>query len=98
MPQLVVVVPLKQDAYEEAKSLLAGGPPLELDDTDFVHHEVHLTRREVVFVFTTPGEIPATLHVRADDLSFWRAAKAWQPLIDGKPRKAETAFSWSREE
>ncbi len=49
-------------------------------------------------MFTTPEDIPATLHVSAGDPTFWRAAKAWQPLIDGKPRKAETVFSWSRED
>jgi hypothetical protein len=97
MPQLVVVVPLKEDSYERAKRLLADGPPMDLDESEFVHHEVHLTPREVVFVFTTPENVPATLHVKASDPTFWRAAKTWQPLIDGRPRKAETAFEWSRE-
>ena len=97
MPSLVVVVPLKQGAYEEAKRLLAGGPPMDLAESAFEHHEVHLTKSEAVFVFTTPNDVPATLHVSASDPTFWRAAKAWQPLIDGKPRKAETVFSWARE-
>jgi hypothetical protein len=97
MPQLVVVVPLKEGAFEEAKGLLAGGPPMDLSGSDFERHEVFLTPSEVVFVFSTPEDVPAMLHVRADDPTFWRAAKAWQPLIDGRPRKAETVFSWSRE-
>ncbi len=97
MPSLVVVVPLKEGAYEEAKRLLAGGPPMDLGESVFEHHEVHLTQREAVFVFTTPDDIPATLHVQAGDPTFWKAAKAWQPLIDGRPRKAETAFEWSRD-
>ncbi len=97
MPQLVVVVPLKEGSYEEAKRLLAGGPPMDLSESHFDHHEVHLTTSEAVFVFTTPNDIPPTLNVRADDPTFWRAARAWQPLIDGRPRKAETVFSWARE-
>jgi hypothetical protein len=97
MPQLVVVVPLKEGAYEEAKGLLSGGPPLALEDSPFVRHEVHLTRNEVVFVFTSPEGVPATLNVRADEPSFWRAAAKWRPLLDGKPRRAETAYTWERE-
>jgi hypothetical protein len=97
MPQLVVVVPLKEGAYEEAKGLLSGGPPLALEDSPFVRHEVHLTRNEVVFVFTSPEGVPATLNVRADEPSFWRAAAKWRPLLDGKPHRAETIYSWERD-
>jgi hypothetical protein len=98
MSQLVVVVPLKEGSYEEAKRLLGSGPPLELESSHFVRHEVHLTHNEVVFVFTTAEGEPATLSVRADDPAFWRAAAAWEPIIDGKPRRAETVFSWSRKD
>jgi hypothetical protein len=96
MPQLVVVVPLKEGAYEEAKRLLESDSPLDLEGSHFTRHEVHLTRREAIFVFTTPEDEPATVSIRADDLSFWTAARAWEPLIDGQPRRAETAFKWSR--
>ena len=81
MPQLVVVAPLKEGAYEKARSLLAGGPPIDLEDSAFVRHEVHLTRTEVVFVFTSPEGVPATLSVSAADPSFWRAAAEWRPLL-----------------
>jgi len=96
MPQLVVVAPLKEGAYEEAKLLLAGSPPFDLEDSAFVRHEVHLTRKEVVFVFTSREGVPATLSVSAADPSFWRAAAKWRPLLDGKPRRAETVYSWER--
>ncbi len=97
MPQLVVVVPLKEGAYEEAKRLLADGPPLALEDSAFDRHEVHLTRNEVVFVFTSPEGVPATLSVRAGEPDFWRAAAKWRPLLDGKPRRAQTVYTWERQ-
>lgn len=96
MQRLVVVVPLAQGAYGQARALLAEGPPFELEETRFVRHDVYLSPDEVVFVFEASGDEPATLSVRAADPSFWRAAAAWRPLMAGRPRTAETVFSWER--
>lgn len=95
MSRLVVVVPLKEGAREEARKLLEQGPPMELETTRFDRHEVYLTHREVVFVFESPGEV-ATLSVLGENTSLWRAAAAWQRLLAGPPRTAETAFVWTR--
>jgi hypothetical protein len=96
MARLVVVVPLKEGAREEARRLLDGGPPFDLEGSRFDHHQVHLTEREAVFVFESPEGTPATLSVRASDPTMWKAAAAWKPLVDGKPRMAETVFVWDR--
>lgn len=95
MSNLVVVVPLKEGAHERARALLAEGPPFDLERTGFDRHEVFLTDREVVFVFEAPGS-SATLKLPGEDPSLWRVAAAWQPLMAGRPRKAETAYSWAR--
>lgn len=94
MSELVVIVPLKEGAYEQARALLASGPPFDLEKTEFVRHRVHATKQEVVFVFDSPG--PATLRLPGEDVSLRKAAAAWQKLMAGRPRKAETLFSWTR--
>jgi hypothetical protein len=94
---LVVVLPFKEGAHERARALLAEGPPFDLQATGFDRHEVFLTEREVVFVFEAPGS-SATLKLPGEDPSLWRVAAAWQPLMVGRPRKAETAYSWTRPE
>ena len=97
MSRLVVVVPLKDGVLEDARKLLDEGPPIQLDNTRFDRHEVFLTRQEVVFVFEASGEV-ATLRVMGENPSVWRAAAAWQRLMSGPPRTAETAFVWQRGE
>jgi hypothetical protein len=96
--RLVVVVPLAEGAQERARELLADGPPFDLGDTQFVRHDVYLTASEVVFVFEAGDDEPATLSIRAEDPSVWRAAAAWRPLMAGRPRTAETIFTWERGE
>jgi hypothetical protein len=93
--RLVVVVPLKADAAEQARELLAKGPPFELEATEFDRHEVYVSEREAVFLFETPGP-SATLKLPGEDPSLRKVAAAWQPLMADKPRKALTAYSWRR--
>ena len=93
--RLVVVLPLREGAYDRALELLADGPPFDLESAAVLRHEVHVTRREVVFVFETPPGTPVGL--RGDDPSLWRAANAWRKVAAGPARKATTAFSWQRE-
>jgi hypothetical protein len=95
MSRLVVVVPLREGTREKAHSLLAQGPPFDLEATDFDRHEVYLTEREVVFVFDSET-LPATLRLPGEDPAVWKAATAWEKLMAEKPRRAETAYSWTR--
>ena len=97
MSELVLVRPLKENAYEDALTLLAEGPPFDLEATEFARHRVYATRREIVFVFESPGP-SATLRLRAEDPALWKVAHEWQKLMAGRPRKAQTAFSWQRRE
>ena len=95
MSGLVLVVPLREGVREEARRLLADGPPFDLGETVFDAHRVYLTEREAVFVFESPTDA-ATLTLRGEDLPLLRAAAAWRPLLDGSPRKAEVAYAWTR--
>jgi len=94
MDQLVIVVPLKPGARAKARELIEQGPPFMLEETDFARHEVHLTDREVVFVFESPTG--PTLSLSGEDPELHRLADDWAALMDGRPRKAETVFAWTR--
>ena len=95
MSRLVLVVPLEEGAATRARELLRDGPPFELETTHLERHEVFLTDYEAVFVFETAGEAPA-LELEAGDPPRRKAAAAWREVMAGRPRKAETAFSWER--
>ncbi len=95
MSSLVLVVPLKEDSHDKARALLDKGPPFDLEATEFDRHTVYLTTREAVFVFYSAGP-SATLRLSGEDIGLWKVAAVWQKLVAGRPRKAETAYSWSR--
>ena len=95
MSRLVLVVPLKEGAAGRARELLREGPPFELETTHLERHEVFLNEHEAVFVFDTAGEAPA-LELEAGNPLLREAAAAWREIMAGRPRKAETAFSWER--
>ena len=97
MSQLVVVVPLKAGTKSTARRLLAEGPPFDLEATRFDRHAVYLTDAEAIFVFEAPGESRA-LELAAEQPSLWEAARAWREVMDGRPRLAETGFTWERTE
>ena len=92
-----VVVPLKEDAYDEARWLLERGPPIEVETTGFDQHDVYLARREVVFVFETDDAV-AALNLPGEDPELRRTAPEWRKLMAGGPRTARTAYSWRRSE
>jgi hypothetical protein len=90
--RLVLVVPLKEGMHNRARELLAEGPPFDLEAATLARHDVYVTRNEVVFVFESLEG--AALKLPGEDLALWRAANEWRKLMAGRPRKAETAFSW----
>lgn len=97
MSRLVVVAPLKEGKSGRARQLLEKGPPFDLEATRFDRHAVHVTDREVVFVFEGPGS-SRTLTLLGEDPGIWRAAEAWQECLAGSPRVAQTAYFWQRVE
>ncbi len=95
MSRLVVVLPLEENAYDDARRLLERGPPTDLEATQLDRHDVYLTRREVVFVFET-DDAAAALQLSGEDPGLWRAAAEWRKLMAGRPRAARTAYTWRR--
>jgi hypothetical protein len=96
MSRLVLVVPLKEGTVERARQLLQAGPPFELETTQLERHEVLLTDHEAIFVFETPGEAPP-LELEAGSPRLHEAAAAWREVMADRPRKAASAFLWTRE-
>lgn len=88
-------MPLKPGKVDRARELLAEGPPFDLEATAFDRHAVHVTDREIVFIFEGDG-LPPTLTLPGEDPKIWRAADAWQECLAESPRVARTAFSWER--
>jgi hypothetical protein len=97
MSRLVVIASLKEGKSDRARELLERGPPFDLDTSRFNRHGVHVTDREVVFVFEGPDSSRA-LTLPAEDAGIWQAAEAWQECLEGRPRVARTAFFWERVE
>jgi hypothetical protein len=90
--RLALVIPLKPGMKGKAESLLAQGPPFDPADLGLESHEVFLTEYEAVFVFE--GVPSVLLRRSAEDETIWRAAEAWEPLVEGSIRFAERAFAW----
>jgi hypothetical protein len=92
--ELVFVVPLKENAHEDALRLLREQLPFDLDATPLTRQRVYATTREIIVVFETAEA--STFRLRAEDPSVWKVAGDWQKLMAGPPRNARTAYSWER--
>ena len=54
MERVAIVAGLKEGTGPRAAELIAAGPPFDLAETGIVHHSVHLSAGEVVFLFRRP--------------------------------------------
>ena len=95
MSRVAVVVPLRPGATETARRLVQDGAPFQLDETPLEAHCIYLTDYEAVFVFEGP-DARAAIEGVLGDAEVWAAATAWRDCLAGKPRVAETVFSWRR--
>jgi hypothetical protein len=95
--QMAVVLPLKKGAIETARALVADGPPFDPADAEIEHHELFLTEREAIFVFTGANACESVRRF-AEDTAVWRAADRWAACLAGPPRLAEAAFSYTGED
>jgi hypothetical protein len=87
-----LVVPLRPGAKAEAEALLDKGPPFDPRALGLEGHEVYVTDDEVIFLFE--GVASEFVEHLAADETIWEAASAWRPLIDGRIRYADQAYSW----
>jgi len=97
MSRVAVVVPLRPGAYEAAAKLVDSGPPFTLAESPLDGHCVYLTEREALFVFEGP-DARLVVEQILGEASVWDAASAWRDLLAGKPRVADIAFAWRRED
>ncbi|HKB95180.1 MAG TPA: hypothetical protein VKC62_13245 [Gaiellaceae bacterium] len=95
MSRIAVVVPLRPGVHEAAAELVATGPPFTLADSPLDGHCVYLTEHEALFVFEGPGAREVIEEILGE-ASVWQAAAGWRPLLDGKPRVADSVFAWQR--
>lgn len=93
LEKAAIVVPLKPGSRTEVEALLRNGPPFDPGRLGLVRHEVYLSDDEAIFVFQGLSSVFAER--LAENESFWNAAAAWRPLIRGRARFADSAFSWS---
>jgi hypothetical protein len=90
-----VIVPIEPGTHEQARALLAGGPPFDPEAIGLERHQVFLTTDEVVFLFESRlGE--AALEALLAEPELLEAAAAWQDVLAGPPRIAESVYSWTR--
>ena len=93
LEKAAIVVPLRPGSRTEVEALLRDGPPFDPSRLGLIRHEVYVSDNEVIFVF---HGLPSVFVERlAQDDSFWSAATAWRPVIRGRARVADSAYSWS---
>jgi hypothetical protein len=96
MSRIVVVAPLRENARDRARRLVEQGPPFDLPASALDRHHVHLTDREVIFVFEGPDARAAVEQVVGEP-GVWKAASEWRACLAGRPRIADETFEWARD-
>lgn len=91
--KLAVILPLRPDALEAARSLLAEGPPFDPADVELGRHEVFLDGEGAIFVFSGADACRSVREMMRDP-SVWRSADRWAAHLAAPPRLAEVAYSW----
>ena len=98
MEQLAIVASLKPGTEEEARKLIADGPPFDIGESGLARHVVYLSAGEVVFVFEG-SEVEWIVDAMIEDPRRPKLSDAfarWRELVDGPPRIARPNFSWAR--
>jgi hypothetical protein len=91
---VVVVVPVKESVREQARALLAKGPPFDPAESGLDAHHVYVTEREAIFLFEAADR--AALEGLSSPVDAWAPAEGWRVYLAGEPRVAEEAYSWTR--
>jgi hypothetical protein len=96
MERIAIVARLKPGTAEQARKLVADGPPFDLGASGIDRHSVFVSAGEVVFVFEghqvewiVDELIDAPFHYELQ-----RTLNSWRAIIDGPPRIARQQFGW----
>ena len=93
--RIAVVLPLRAEARDAVRALLAAGPPFDPEALGLDRHDVFLTASEAVFIFESELGA-AALEPLLQDPELWQSAAAWHDYLAGPPQIAEDVFSWTR--
>lgn len=91
--QIAVVLPLRPGAVDEARRYVSLGPPFDLADQSLGRHEVYLSSREAIFVFSGDDACEIVRRLMREP-TVLRTAGRWHAILDGAPRLAVAGFSW----
>jgi hypothetical protein len=94
LSRLAVVVPLKDGARAQAKSLLERGAPFDPEEAGLARHTVLLGDRQVVFLFE--AEAPESIERIFGRSELWNAAEAWKDVVAGPACVTEVVYEWER--
>jgi hypothetical protein len=99
MERVAIVARLKPGAAEQARKLVANGPPFDLRGSGIDRHSVFVSAGEVVFVFeghqiewAVDELIDGPFHYELQ-----RTFESWREIVDGAPRIARQQFAWEGE-
>lgn len=93
MERIAVVARLRPGCADEAARLIELGPPFDLSESGLERHSVFLAPDTVVFVFE--GDDPPAMLRALSGTGEESALNAWESLVEGTPRIAREAYSWS---
>jgi hypothetical protein len=93
--RIAIVLPLKEEAHDAVRALLAAGPPFDPEALGLDRHQVFLTASEAVFIFESDLGA-AALEPLLQEPELWQSAAAWHEYLAGPPQIAEDVFSWTR--
>ena len=93
MQRVAVVAKLRPGAGEQAARLIELGPPFDPLTNGLERHTVFLAPDTAVFVFE--GGDPQALLAALTGADEQSVLGAWETLLDGTPRIAREAYSWT---
>ena len=94
--RVLVALPLKEGALEQARELIASGPPFDPEEIGLERHRVFLLDDEVLFLFES-GPSSQKLEDALARPDLWRGASEWHDVVAGPPRIAEDVYAWESE-
>lgn len=101
--EIDLIVPLRADAQQRVRELIAQGPPFDPAALNLRRHQVLLGPEDVIFAFEGP-QIRQSLERTLSQPVLWKAGVAWRRCIAGRPRistpadrtatRRELIYSW----
>jgi hypothetical protein len=92
--RVAIVVPFKSEHRAAVQQLVEQGPPFDPELMALERHDVFVTDREAIFLFEGPDGGHVVERIIAQP-GLWRGALAWRKYLDGQPRVARQAYTWS---